>query len=304
MKQIFTFLVVILLTANTYAQVVIGTTTPDASSVLDVTSTAKGVLLPRMTATQRDAINSPTQGLIIFCTDCASGEGELQIRFTSSWKKMNGSDVNDPIYPAGSVFCASGATVIVDVTNPVTGKIWMDRNLGASQVATSSTDADSYGDLYQWGRGSDGHQCRTSTTTTTLSSTDQPCNGNFIYANPQPRDWRSPQNTNLWQGVNGVNNPCPSGYRLPTETELNAERLSWSPFNNAGAFGSPLKMPAAGYRNFNGILLNVGEYGRYWSSTVSPVNNTNSRMLFFYNTSGNWFDFQRGFGFSVRCLKD
>ena len=35
MKQIFTFLAVILLTANTYAQVVIGTTTPDASSVLD-----------------------------------------------------------------------------------------------------------------------------------------------------------------------------------------------------------------------------------------------------------------------------
>jgi hypothetical protein len=56
-----------------------------------------------------------------------------------------------PKYPAGSVFCASGPTVIVDVTNPATGKIWMDRNLGATQVATSSTDANSFGDLYQWG---------------------------------------------------------------------------------------------------------------------------------------------------------
>jgi len=36
-----------------------------------------------------------------------------------------------------------------------TGRVWMDRNLGASQVATSSTDPLSLGDLYQWGRGTD-----------------------------------------------------------------------------------------------------------------------------------------------------
>ena len=102
----------------------------------------------------------------------------------------------------------------------------MDRNLGATQAATSSTDVDAYGDLYQWGRRSDGHQCRTSATTSTLSSTDQPAHGNFIIAPSSPYDWRSPQNANLWQGVNGINNPCPSGYRLPTEAELEAEHLS------------------------------------------------------------------------------
>ncbi|MFZ1451482.1 MAG: hypothetical protein WAT20_02205, partial [Ferruginibacter sp.] len=52
-----------------------------------------------------------------------------------------------------------------DVFNPITGKIWMDRNLGASRVATSSTDDLAYGDLYQWGRLTDGHQNRTSGTT-------------------------------------------------------------------------------------------------------------------------------------------
>ena len=130
-------------------------------------------------------------------------------------------------YPPGSVFCANGPTAIVDVTNPTTGKTWMDRNLGASQVATSSTDPNAYGDLYQWGRFSDGHQCRTSPTTSALSSLDQPGNNMFILAPNTPYDWRSPQNTNLWQGVNGVNNPCPMGYRIPTETELDNERLSW-----------------------------------------------------------------------------
>jgi len=178
----------------------------------------------------------------------------------------------------------------------------MDRNLGATQVATSSTDANSYGDLYQWGRRTDGHQCRTSPTTATLSSVDQPAHGNFITINSGVFDWRSPQNPNLWQGVNGVNNPCPSTYRLPTETEINAERLSWSANTSVGAFASPLKLPMSGHRNgSSGSLLSVGTGGRYWSSTVSG---TGSRSLLFSSSSASITTFNRAFGFSVRCLKD
>jgi hypothetical protein len=160
-------------------------------------------------------------------------------------------------------------TAVVDVFNPATGKTWMDRNLGASRAATSLTDAEAYGDLYQWGRAADGHQKRTSGTTSTLSNSDTPGHGNFILAPYSPWDWRSPQNTNLWQGVNGTNNPCPTGYRLPTEAELNAERLSWSSNNTSGAFALPLKLPVAGYRDVSpGSLYDVGSYSLYWSSTV------------------------------------
>ncbi|GAB1416194.1 hypothetical protein MASR2M117_16000 [Paludibacter sp.] len=103
-----------------------------------------------------------------------------------------------------------------DVFNPVTGKVWMDRNLGASQVATSYNYAASYGDLYQWGRGTDGHEKRTSATTNTLNNTDNPGHGSFIISDSPPYDWQNTQNYNLWQGVNGINNPCPTGYRVPT----------------------------------------------------------------------------------------
>jgi hypothetical protein len=169
-------------------------------------------------------------------------------------------------------------------------------------VATSSTDVNSYGDLYQWGRRADGHQCRTSATTATLSSIDQPANGNYITINSGNFDWRSPQNTNLWQGVNGVNNPCPSGYRLPTETEINAERLSWSANTSVGAFASPLKLPVAGYRGGgNGSLGNVGTEGIYWSSTVSG---TGSRHLIFTSSDAYMVDSVRANGLTVRCLKD
>jgi len=220
-----------------------------------------------------------------------------------TWSTMAGAcPAAQPQYPAGTVNCAAGATAVVDVTNPTTGRIWMDRNLGASQAATSSTDAAAYGDLYQWGRRADGHQCRISASTSTLSSIDQPAHGDFIIAPNAPYDWRSPQNANLWQGVNGLNNPCPSGYRLPTDTELEAELSSWSQNNNAGAFSSPLKLPMAGYRSeSNGSLANVGADGYYWSSTVSG---TQSRDLYFISSNAGMSGYNRAYGFSVRCIKD
>ena len=188
------------------------------------------------------------------------------------------------------------------VINFTTGKIWMDRNLGASQVATSSTDANAYGDLYQWGRGADGHQIRTSATTSTLSGTDVPGHSNFILASVSPWDWRSPQNDNLWQGVNGTNNPCPSGYRLPTEAEWADERASWSSDNSIGAFASPLKLPLAGRRyDGSGSLGSVGSSGYYWSSTIDG---SYSRGLFFFSSSAYMLSGSRALGFSVRCLKD
>ena len=268
---------------------------------VELASTTQGFLPPHMTTAQRDAIASPAAGLTMYNTTVNC----LQYWNGGLWVD-DGCAPTPPVptYAAGSVFCASGATTVVEVTNSLTGKTWMDRNLGASQVATSSTDANSYGDLYQWGRGSDGHQCRTSATTATLSSSDQPGHGEFIKAPSSPNDWRSTQNTNLWQGVNGVNNPCPSGYRLPTETELNTERSSWGVGNQnaAGAFASPLKLTMAGRRNFsNGSLTNVGASGTYWSSTVSG---TESRILVFASSSSFSSLFNRAYGYSVRCLKD
>ncbi len=198
----------------------------------------------------------------------------------------------------------SFGTIIVDVINPITGKTWMDRNLGASRAATSSTDAESFGDLYQWGRGTDGHEKRNSQITTILSSSDSPGNGSFILSPNSPGDWRSPKNDNLWQGVNGVNNPCPPGYRPPTEAELDAERQSWSSDDAAGAFASPIKFPMAGARDYtNGLLIRVGTSGYYW-------NNTNDFYPFgkgfaFDNTRGaSIFDGARSIGASVRCIKD
>ena len=59
-------------TYNTTGNVGIGTSSPSASALLDVSSSSKGILIPRMTATQKNAISSPTTGLLIFQTDAPS----------------------------------------------------------------------------------------------------------------------------------------------------------------------------------------------------------------------------------------
>jgi uncharacterized protein (TIGR02145 family) len=214
----------------------------------------------------------------------------------------NGDSGGSGAYPEGTVHCTGTPTEVVDVTSPSTGKTWMDRNLGATQAATSSTDSLAYGDLYQWGRAADGHQCRNSATITTLSSTDEPGHDDFITSGfGSNYDWRSPQNDNLWQGANGINNPCPSGYRLPTNAELDAEHESWSSDDAAGAFSSPLKLPVAGFRSSNGSLYSVGSYGSYWSSRVDG---TVSNYLDFFSFAANMDGSYRANSISVRCLKD
>ena len=404
--KLVTLSLFVLFAENALSQVGIGTTVPASSAKLDVTSTTRGFLPPRLTYAQKIAIVSPVAGLQVWCKDCGS-YGELQVYNGTTWTNMIGeaasaavpdaptsllatagnaqvsvaftasvsnggstitgytvtsspgsvtaTGTSSPIVVAGLTngtsytftmfatnavgnsvtsvvsaavtpavpfvcgtstvtFTYNGSTVNYGTVSRAYGgttgtKCWLDRNLGASQVATGHSDALSYGDLFQWGRLADGHQIRTSATTGTLSSTDVPGNANFILSPNAPNNWRSSTNNNLWQGVNGINNPCPSGFRLPSSQELDAERAVWSSNNHIGAFASPLKWSIGGRRNFStGIIGNISLFGFYWSSTNSSTTPANSKYLVIEggssvsSTIGE--DNRRAFGGSIRCIKD
>ena len=128
-------------------------TTPNLASVLAVNNGANNLQIKNLA--------DPTQ------SQDAVTMSFLLAQISNLQQQITNSNSLIAQYPPGSIFCTSGPTQIVPVLNPITGKTWMDRNLGASQVATSSSDAAAYGDLYQWGRRADGHQCRNSPTTTT-----------------------------------------------------------------------------------------------------------------------------------------
>ena len=119
MKKL-TIAVVILFSVQLNAQTGIGTATPDASAKLEVASTNKGFLPPRMTAIQRAAIVSPANGLLVYQTDATTG---LYVNSGSSgnpvWSRVNmdwTKSGNDISYTAGNVFITGNQNVSGNVT--------------------------------------------------------------------------------------------------------------------------------------------------------------------------------------------
>lgn len=89
MKKVLTIVLAIATYHSVTAQNVgIGTTTPNSSALLDITSTTKGLLMPRMTTAQRNAIVSPADGLLIYNTTT----DELNQRQNGAWKTVINSD--------------------------------------------------------------------------------------------------------------------------------------------------------------------------------------------------------------------
>lgn len=205
-------------------------------------------------------------------------------------------------------FTYNGATVTYgSVFNATTSECWLDRNLGASRVAQSYDDSLAFGDLFQWGRGDDGHQVRTSDTQSGQVSTTTPGTNTFII--PEV-DWTSIDSnmairTAFLAKTDGTG-ICPPTFRVPTITELNNEHLSWTPHNFNGAFASPLKLTAAGFRNyFGGVYDGSGSasIGFYMSgSGVNGTNNFNSVWL--NSTDAYLYSDVRAYGTSVRCILD
>ncbi|MBL0258013.1 MAG: hypothetical protein IPQ03_11055 [Bacteroidetes bacterium] len=91
----------------------IGISVPSTNAQLDVSSTTKGFLPPRMLQSQRDAISNPEQGLTIFCTNCGTDVGELQYFNAYSWRNMSGSVASDKITPTVGISYHGGVVAYI-----------------------------------------------------------------------------------------------------------------------------------------------------------------------------------------------
>ena len=303
----------------------IGINTPAASAALDVNSTSKGFLIPRMTSTARNRMEpaSTAAGLQVWCSDCNSGAGELSIFNGVQWTTSSGTIANLAPPTDGNAICDGTRPTVVKEVVSTTGRIWMDRNLGANRVAQSNNDNYAYGCLYQWGRGNDGHASINWTSATTgvavavasnsLSSSSSPGNSTYYYPTAPVVDWLSSPNNDLWQGLQGVNNPCPDGFRLPTRAEYVAEFTAYSissSGNNNAIFtngpGTGFKFTLSSFR-YNGALNNINinpndKAGFYWTSTIGP-STSKSYHTYFSPTSVSNLENSRYFGLSVRCIR-
>lgn len=196
---------------------------------------------------------------------------------------------------ANTATCNFDRTTILTLTSPTT-RIWMAYNLGATAPPKAMDDVAQYGDYYQWGRATDGHEKSTSPTTPTQSPTTSPIHGNFITGND---NWQTSGDTNLWQGLTGINNPCPSGFRLPTVQEWEDEIKALNITDRTTAYNSILKLTVGGWRKrSDGTFGSKSGSGFYWSDSV----NKELRL----KTSGYTGIYSAivADGLNVRCIKD
>ena len=102
-KTIFTVCLAIAIACTSNAQVGIGIPTSQIhpSAQLDVSSTTKGFLPPRMTCMQGHSIATPSAGLVFWCTDCGA-QGELQVFNGTFWTNMMGGAAAEAVsnYPS------------------------------------------------------------------------------------------------------------------------------------------------------------------------------------------------------------
>jgi hypothetical protein len=186
-------------------------------------------------------------------------------------------------------------TVVQDVVLPISGQTWMDRNLGATAAATlpNSTDPATFGDLYQWGRNKDGHEDRTNLNTDTgqVASSKAYNGGLFI---EDESHWTHFSANRLWE--DGINDPCPSGYRVPTKLEM---ETAFGDFSLTAEYRL-LNIPLAGFRHHKvGDIRDVNSAGYLWSAEA------NAAPYFFVDSNGAGVaNSTFSYGYSVRCIKE
>ncbi|WAC01744.1 hypothetical protein N7U66_17880 [Lacinutrix neustonica] len=125
-SQIFIATFAIFTISTTHAQIGINTSSPDPSSILDIASSDKGVLLPRMTTSEIALIPNPANGLLIFNTDTNNFIYNIGSTTTPVWSSIN-----------------KDATVSTDANNQITtgtdGGAFLDRSLHMGKFIISST---------------------------------------------------------------------------------------------------------------------------------------------------------------------
>jgi len=230
--------------------------------------------------------------------------------------------------------------------------VFMCYDLGAAEVVKTMTPqqqwehrtpVDNYGDLYQWGRTTDGHEKRSSPCygglcgtqpnhmlsganldpTTGQPSASSGAVGHFIRHNTIPHDWRTPQSNTLWNSsgndaapVKSQNDPCPPGWRVPTYLEFaalaNATNNPRTWRDGTGGTTAGWSIQPSGHTTPTLFLPAAGQReigtgnlsgGGRYWSSSLWASNS-STFLEIFGGRFTWAEAYRSYGFSIRCVAE
>ena len=296
MKTLFIFIILLLLSSSLlFSQVSVTTDgrAPDSSAMLDVQSVNKGVLIPRMTTDQRNAIVRPADGLLIFnlTTGC------IDYYLGGSWKSFYG--VTNPVFQCNMKLYDSRDgksynTVKIDTL------CWMAENLTTSTYRNGDP-IPNVTDNLAWRNLTTGAYCWYNNDSATYGSTyGRLYNGYAVKDNRNlcPTGWHVPT-TDEWTALtNYLGGASVAGGKMK-ESGL----AHWLSPNVGATNVSGFTALPGGYRSYYGYFSSLPSEAMIWSSSAYS-NNLFYRRLHYDSevVEANGTDI--GLGFSVRCIED
>lgn len=218
-------------------------------------------------------------------------------------------------------FVYQSEPVVYTTVRAADGNIWLQQNLGAKNVATSINNGSSFGDLYAWGRWTDGHEQRL-TPLVRLNSAPNPNNPKGLNDWGENPFYTHTKSANFWwikgtaqdtwentlrQGANENEgcDPCRQlgeKWRMPTKEEwenlIEKEKIT----NLLTAYESNLKIPVAGYRAGNdGQIKSEGKVIRLWTRTAGD--NGSAYLVNITLQGADIPAYSRSGGLSIRCIR-
>jgi uncharacterized protein (TIGR02145 family) len=269
-----------LVSLTSQAQVGIGTNSPDASAQLELVSTTKGFLPPRMTTTQRNAITSPATGLVIFNTSTNS----LEFKTSTGW----------------DLLITSSSAAVSLPTTVIGTQQWLKENLDVITYRNGDI-IPQVSDATAWAALTTGAWCWYS---------NDPANGaiygklyNWYAVNDSrglaPKGWHIPSDAEWTTLGTTLGGDAAAGVKMKTTGTSNWTSPNSNATNESGFAGLP-----GGYRESNGTYISFVDHGNWWSATDGGTTSAWIRNLAFNRTSLNKFNFLKKNGYSIRCLRD
>lgn len=283
MKRTFISLIFLFLAVTAGAQsLAINTdgSPANASALLDVNSSSKGFLPPRLTTVQRDAIVSPATGLLIF----NSSSNSLQFYNGIAWVSVLTPSTTAVFLPTIVIGTQQWMSYNLDVAfyrngDPIPqvtdAATWSALTTGAwCYYNNDSTQGSSYGKIYNW----------------------------YAVNDPRglaPMGWHVPTDDEWNTLTTTLGGAATAGGKLKK-----AGTLNWTSPNTAGNNNSGFGALPGGYREIFGAFSNININGFWWSSTENFLSVPFYRYLEYTNGVIVSNINNKKYGFSVRCVRD
>ena len=278
----------------------------------------KGLLLPRLSTTERNAIVAPAQSLLIYNTTDSCYQGYIGTQWISFGCVGSGT----PPFACGSPFTDTRDGNVYN-TVLIGTQCWMAENLAyLPSVVGPGTGSDVTPYYYVYGY--------TGTSVATAKATANYTTYGVLYNWPAAMNGAASSSSSP-SGVQGV---CPAGWHLPSDAEWctmeNAVEAGtdpgcsltgwrgtntggklkqtgttlWTTPNTGATNSSGFTALPGGFRLTGGTFINVGNIGYWWSATESSATSAWYRSLAYVNAQVFRTFTSKAIGSSCRCVKD